>query len=139
MAAQAFCDIIAGMATMNINDIQQCLARLEAENHRLAERVSNLEEKVDRSSSKPSDQTPPSVVYKPREDELQWLAAHSEVLKKHAGHWIALQGPELVAAGEDLVDVLAAARAKGFELPLTLYLAKDPREYLLGMSNQPID
>jgi len=81
---------------------------------------------------------PPTGALSPREAELRWLAAHPEVLKEHAGQWIALEGPALIAADERLANVLAAARAQGIKRPLTMFIPVDPRDYLLGLSNQPI-
>ena len=43
-----------------------------------------------------------------RREELQWLDRESG---PYAGEWVALNGPSLVAHGEKLASVSAAARA----------------------------
>jgi hypothetical protein len=54
-----------------------------------------------------------------REREHAWLDANMRDLEEnHAGQWVALQGDELIAVGDKLSDVLAAARSKGVENPL---------------------
>jgi hypothetical protein len=83
-------------------------------------------------------EAPPIDAIAPREAELRWLAAHPEVLTEHAGKWIALEGPVLIAADERLANGLAAARAQGIKRPLTMFIPVNPRDYLLGVSNQPI-
>ena len=45
-----------------------------------------------------------------RREELHWLAKESDA---YAGQWVALDGPRLVAHGEKLVKVIAAAKAAG--------------------------
>ena len=123
---------------MRNNEILQCLERLEAKHQGLAERVAKLEAAL-HSLSSPSEPSASPVVYEPREAELRWLAEHPEVLTQHAGQWIALAGPELVAAGRHLDDVATAAQARGVTRPLVMFIPADPQDYLLGMSNQLID
>jgi hypothetical protein len=81
----------------------------------------------------------PSMPLAPRELELRWLAHHPEVFREYAGQWIALQDESLVAADPRLSVVMANARARGIARPLIMYIPIDPREYLLGRSNQPIE
>jgi predicted DNA-binding antitoxin AbrB/MazE fold protein len=57
-----------------------------------------------------------------RREELQWLARESG---PYAGEWVALAGPSLVAHGEKLACVSAAARAAGILEP---FFARVPRE-----------
>ena len=57
-----------------------------------------------------------------RREELQWL---SKEAGPYAGEWVALDGSRLVAHGEKLADVSAAATAAGIEEP---FFARVPRE-----------
>ena len=45
-----------------------------------------------------------------RREELRWLARESG---PYSGQWVAIDGPRLVAHGEKLVAVIAAAKAAG--------------------------
>ena len=60
--------------------------------------------------------------YNERHEELQWLAKES---RPYAGQWVALEGPRLVAHGQRLADVRAAANAAGALDPI---FATVPRE-----------
>ena len=57
-----------------------------------------------------------------RREEMQWLAKESS---PYAGEWVALHGPCLVAHGEKLASVRAAAKAAGAVEPL---FARVPRD-----------
>jgi predicted DNA-binding antitoxin AbrB/MazE fold protein len=57
-----------------------------------------------------------------RREELQWLATESG---PYAGEWVALDGPKLVAHGEKLAGVSAAAKAAGVNEP---FFASVPRD-----------
>jgi len=57
-----------------------------------------------------------------RREELHWLAKESA---PYAGEWVALDGPSLVAHGEKLATVSAAAKAAGVIEPL---FARVPRD-----------
>lgn len=57
-----------------------------------------------------------------RRQELEWLARESG---PYAGDWVALDGPSLVAHGEKLASVSAAARAAGIFEP---FVARVPRD-----------
>ena len=57
-----------------------------------------------------------------RHDELRWLAKESG---PYAGEWVALDGPRLVAHGEKLAEVNAAAIAAGIIEP---FFARVQRE-----------
>ena len=57
-----------------------------------------------------------------RREELQWLAGESG---PYAGEWVALDGPRLVAHGEKLAAVSAAAKAAGVIEP---FFASVPRD-----------
>lgn len=54
-----------------------------------------------------------------RREELQWLANESG---PYSGKWVALDGPRLIAHGDDIASVRAAARALGVERPLLTHL-----------------
>jgi hypothetical protein len=57
-----------------------------------------------------------------RREELLWLARESG---PYAGEWVALDGPRLVAHGEKLASVGAAARVAGVVEP---FFARVPRD-----------
>ena len=63
----------------------------------------------------------PAPVHERRE-ELRWLAKESG---PYAGEWVALDGPCLVAHGEKLAAVNAAAKAAGVTEP---FFARVPRD-----------
>ena len=53
-----------------------------------------------------------------RQRETQWLQDNKDWLEaNHPGEWVALQGDELLAVGQDLQVVLETARQKGIEVP----------------------
>ncbi len=53
--------------------------------------------------------------YNPRREEMQWLAKESG---PYAGQWVAIDGAQLIAHGEKLAEVSAAAKAAGVNDPL---------------------
>jgi predicted DNA-binding antitoxin AbrB/MazE fold protein len=55
-----------------------------------------------------------------RAHELEWLATESS---PYAGQWVALDGNRLVAHGDELAVVSAAARAAGVDRPLLTHVA----------------
>ena len=72
------------------------------------------------------EQTPPATSTMPilpvnnRAKELEWLATESG---PYAGQWVALDGNRLIAHGNELAVVSAAARAAGVDKPLLTHLA----------------
>ncbi len=66
------------------------------------------------------DQTAPAnPPINDRHEEFQWLAHLSG---PYAGQWVALDGSRLVAHGNELATVSAAARAAGVDRPLLTHL-----------------
>lgn len=57
-----------------------------------------------------------------RREEFQWLAQESG---RYAGQWVALDGGRLVAHGNELASVSAAARAVGVDRPLLTHLVPE--------------
>lgn len=72
------------------------------------------------------EQTQPLIWESPEEnqrrEELRWLAKDSD---PYAGEWVALGGPRLIAHGEKLAAVTAAAKAAGVSEP---FFARVPRD-----------
>ncbi len=69
-----------------------------------------------------------------RHRELEWLRTHKEVVQKLAGQWIVVEGEEIIAYGDNPLQVVAEARAKGIQIPYIIHLAiarKD--EVLIGL------
>ncbi|MFN0121359.1 MAG: DUF5678 domain-containing protein, partial [Blastocatellia bacterium] len=60
---------------------------------------------------------PPPVPYKDRTREFEWLAQNANA---YAGKWVALEGDQLIACGDDGVRVLREAREKGIDRPLLM-------------------
>jgi hypothetical protein len=56
---------------------------------------------------------------------FDWINEHGSA---YSGEWLALDGDRLLAHGEDLKAVAAAARAQGVEFPL-LHLVEPPRPH----------
>ena len=52
---------------------------------------------------------------KDRTRELAWLAQHQA---EYAGQWVAIEGDELIAHGDDLIKVSTEAKDKGISNPL---------------------
>jgi hypothetical protein len=57
-----------------------------------------------------------------RREEFQWLANEAG---PYAGQWVALDGGRLVAHGNELASVSAAARTAGVDRPLLTHLAPE--------------
>jgi len=55
--------------------------------------------------------------------EQEWLANHQE---EYRGHWVALEAGMLVSHGKRARDVLADAKARGFEQPLLVRIPDTP-------------
>jgi predicted DNA-binding antitoxin AbrB/MazE fold protein len=62
----------------------------------------------------------PALAVNNRAQELEWLATESG---PYAGQWVALDGNRLIAHGNELAVVSAAARATGVDRPLFTHLA----------------
>lgn len=57
-----------------------------------------------------------------RSRELEWCRTHKEVLLQFAGQWVVLEGEEIVAHGDDPLQVVAEARSKGVQVPYIFYV-----------------
>jgi Family of unknown function (DUF5678) len=66
--------------------------------------------------------SPKSVASGHRSRELEWCRTHTEVLRQFAGQWVVLEGEEIVAHGDDPLQVVAEARAKGIQVPYIFYI-----------------
>jgi predicted DNA-binding antitoxin AbrB/MazE fold protein len=55
--------------------------------------------------------------------EMEWLSRHREA---YAGQWVALDGGELLAHGNDARAVRDEARAKGIRLPMLVRIPDEP-------------
>jgi len=80
------------------------------------------------------DQLPPN-----RDPEMKWLLDHPEFWNQHRGEYVALWGYDMIAVGKTSKEVVAQARSRGIKFPFIQYLPKDESEWLLGLSNQPLD
>lgn len=78
------------------------------------------------SQATPSPEPPAAPEVVPKDQAaFSWINAHGSA---YQGQWLALDGDRLLAHGANLVEVAAAARAAGVQLPL-LHLVEPPREY----------
>lgn len=66
--------------------------------------------------------SPKPVASGHRSRELEWCRTHAEVLRQFAGQWVVLEGEEIVAHGNDPLQVVADARAKGIRVPYIFYV-----------------
>lgn len=67
----------------------------------------------------PQNGVTPVTAVNERREEFQWLEKKSG---PYAGQWVALDGSRLVAHGDELATVRAAARATGADRPLLTHL-----------------
>ncbi len=68
-----------------------------------------------------------------RHRELSWLQANAGRLAELAGHYLVIEGEQLVAHGRDPLDVLRQAREMGIQVPF-IYLAPERLEgYSAGL------
>lgn len=69
-----------------------------------------------------------------RARELAWRRAHENELQAYAGHWVVLEGEEIIAHGEDPASVVEGARAKGVDVPYVFYVEEyRPGVVLMGL------
>ena len=65
----------------------------------------------------PRDKRVPSQPMPDRTKEMDWVERHKH---EYAGQWVALDGDRLVAASANRMDISAAIKADGANLPLIL-------------------
>jgi Family of unknown function (DUF5678) len=70
----------------------------------------------------PGKRVKPSVPYKDRSREHQWLRENS---RKYIGQWVVLEGDQLLSHGTNAKEVFAAADITGIERPLYFFI-EDP-------------
>lgn len=65
-----------------------------------------------------------------RSREMRWIDENREA---YAGQWVAVEGDRLVAADLNALEVFAAAKAAGIEVPFVVHvLPKDPLPFVPG-------
>jgi hypothetical protein len=57
-----------------------------------------------------------------RNQELEWRRNHSETLEAFANQWVVLEGEQIVAHGEDPVQVINEAKSKGVRTPYIFFV-----------------
>ncbi len=67
-------------------------------------------------------QAPPTLRAHPRSRELAWRREHEQELRALAGEWVIIEGDELIAHGPDPVAIVAAARARGIQVPYVFFV-----------------
>lgn len=63
---------------------------------------------------------PPQLSH--RHVERAWRQANVEVLQSYAGRWVVLEGEQIIAAGDDPAELVAAARGQGIRSPYVFYV-----------------
>ncbi len=58
----------------------------------------------------------------PRSRELAWRRAHEPELRALAGHWVVVEGDQIIGHGENAAEVVAEARARGFKVPYVFFV-----------------
>ncbi len=95
------------------------LEELESEAHKLSEQSrAQLAEKLLCSLQ---DSHPPRRL-RYRQREYEWRQSHRAYLRKLTNQWIVLEGEEIVAHGEDPVQLVEQAREKGIDRPYVFYV-----------------
>ena len=61
-----------------------------------------------------------------RSQELEWCQTHREALQAFTSQWVVLEGEQVIAHGEDPVQVVTEARARGIKVPYIFYV--EPRD-----------
>jgi hypothetical protein len=68
-----------------------------------------------------------------RAREMAWLQEHrNELPQQYAGHWIALEGDQVIADSADLIDLLEQAREAGYPHPFVTMIPAGPRVPFYG-------
>ena len=65
----------------------------------------------------------PAPLLRTRSMEQEWLRRHGP---EYAGHWVALQGGNLIADGTSARGVLHVAQKQGFAQPLIVHVPAEP-------------
>lgn len=60
-----------------------------------------------------------------RNRELEWRRANTEMLSSVEGQWVVLEGSEVIAHGEDPVQVINEAKSRGIRTPYIFFV--EPR------------
>lgn len=61
-----------------------------------------------------------------RRSEHDWRRSHGDLLRRYAGHWVVLEGEEIVSHGDDPVELVATARTRGIRSPYLFFV--EPRQ-----------
>lgn len=57
-----------------------------------------------------------------RSQELEWRCTHKDEMRRFANEWVALEGEEIVAHGQDPLQVVQEARGRGVQTPYVFYV-----------------
>ena len=79
------------------------------------------------------DTSPPRRLAGHRRVEQAWRRSHQDLLVSHyAGQWVVLEDEDIVAHGEDPVQLVERAREAGIEVPYVFYV-DPPRPGIVKM------
>lgn len=67
-----------------------------------------------------------------RKQEMDWLEAHKNEFKEYENCWLAIDGDRLVAYGPKLSQVVAEAKRKGVNNPLTVFVPLEEKGISIG-------
>lgn len=69
-----------------------------------------------------------------RNRELEWRRTHAETLKSLENEWVVLEGNQVVAHGNDPVQVVNEAKSKGIRTPYIFFVEqKAEKEVIMGL------
>lgn len=77
----------------------------------------------------------PSAQAGRRDIELRWLEQHTAELQGLAGHWVAINGSELISHGRDLKEVLEEARKRKADRPLLFHVPGSEMDISFAVSD----
>ena len=67
-----------------------------------------------------------------RNQELEWRRSHAETLEAFANQWVVLEGEQIMAHGEDPVQVINEAKSKGVCTPY-IFLVEPKMENVIAI------
>jgi Family of unknown function (DUF5678) len=73
--------------------------------------------------------TDPVVVSIARTRELEWRRTHPEILQRFEKEWVVLEGEEIIAHGDNPVQVIDEARSKGVRTPYIFFVEPQSEDF----------
>jgi len=89
---------------------------------RIAVTVNEDESEPVVSATGKAEQPAPARPLRHRQREHAWLRTHGDVLRAYAGHWLVLEGEEIIAHGDDPAELVTQARDRGIRSPYVFFV-----------------